>query len=175
LLGAEWKALSPNDKVKYETMATADKERYKDAMKDYVPPPSSSPTKASGKKNPTKDPNAPKRATTSFFFFSNAMRAKVKAENPSITFGELGKKIGQMFKALSPKEKSKYEEMAKQDKVRAKKEMSAYKGEKPSQDSDDDDDDDDDAEEESPVKSKNDDSDDDDDDDDLDDDDSDSD
>ena len=34
-------------------------------------------------------PNAPKRPMTAFMLFSNASRAKVKEENPGITFGEL--------------------------------------------------------------------------------------
>jgi hypothetical protein len=171
LLGAEWKTLDADEKAKYEEMAKEGKERYKEEMKDYTPPPTST-SKGSAKKKPKKDPNAPKRATTSFIFFSSEMRASVKEENPGITFGELGKKMGELFKALSAKEKSKYEDMAKKDQVRYKKELAAYK-EKQSPNSDNDDDEEE-EEEESPTKSKKEDSDDDDDDDDELDDDSDS-
>jgi hypothetical protein len=176
LLGAEWKALSAEKKVKYEEMAAKGKERYAEEMKNYTPPPTAKVSVGSAsKKKVKKDPNAPKRATTSFFFFSSEMRAKVKEENDGITFGELGKKMGEMFKALSPKEKSKYEEMAKKDQLRYKKEFAAYK-EKQSPGDDNDDDEEEEEEEESPKKSKSkkedsdDDDDDDDDDDELDDD-----
>lgn len=43
--------------------------------------------KGGGKK--IKDPNKPKRNMTAFFLYSNANRAKIKAEYPEATFGEL--------------------------------------------------------------------------------------
>ena len=46
-------------------------------------------TAAKGRKKVKKDPNAPKRATTSFMFFSNAVRSKMKEQNPGATFGEM--------------------------------------------------------------------------------------
>lgn len=97
LAGAEWKALSAEDKKKYEAMADADKERYQKAMKNYSHPEDSdsSPAKSKkGKQRTKKDPNAPKKASTSFLVYSNEMRPKVKAEHPDASFGELGKMIG---------------------------------------------------------------------------------
>ncbi|EEC49781.1 predicted protein, partial [Phaeodactylum tricornutum CCAP 1055/1] len=73
-----------------------------------------------------KDPNAPKKAMTSFFYFLNEMRPKIKQENPDMSFGELGKKAGELFRALSTNQKEKYEKMAKSDKLRFKEEMSKY-------------------------------------------------
>ena len=67
--------------------------------------------KAKGKAK--KDPNAPKRGKSSFMFYSTEMRAKIKEENPDLSFGDLGRKIGEMFKALSPEEKAKCEGAAK--------------------------------------------------------------
>lgn len=126
-------------------MAAKDKERYKDEMKDYTPPiASTGPGKKKDKGSKKKDPNAPKRAMTSFFFFSNEMRSKIKKENPSMSFGELGKKIGELFRQLSPEEKEKYEQMARDDKARFKKEMASYKN-KGADDNDKEDDDADDA------------------------------
>ncbi len=43
--------------------------------------------KGGGKK--VKDPNKPKRNMTAFFLFSNANRARIKAEYPTASFGEL--------------------------------------------------------------------------------------
>jgi hypothetical protein len=126
--------MSAADKVPYEEMASKDKDRYRSAMKDYKPT-----GKTATKKK--KDPNAPKRSKTSYIFFANEMRVKLKKENPSMTFGEVGKKIGEMFRALSSDEKKKYEEMAQKDKERARKEMASYKSVL-EQNGDDDDDDD---------------------------------
>lgn len=53
-----------------------------------------------------------------------------------------GKELGSRFKALSPEEKKKYEDMAAQDKIRYQKEMAAYKAKQKAgpaaEDSDDD-------------------------------------
>ena len=45
---------------------------------------------------------------TGFMLFSKENRAKVKEENPDITFGGIGKKLGEMWRALSDKEKAAY-------------------------------------------------------------------
>ena len=118
--------MGPEEKKKYEDMAAEDKLRYKKDMASYTPPASAgkSPGKSAKKK---KDPNAPKRATTSFFAYSMEMRPKIKEENPDISFGDLGKKIGEMFRNLSAEEKEKYEAIAAKDKERYAQEMKAYK------------------------------------------------
>lgn len=87
------------------------------------------------------------------------MRPKLKAEQPDLSFGELGKTLGQMFRGLSSEEKSKYEALAKADKERYKQQVAQYEKkqqaaddgvsdsassvDKKDSDSDDDDDDDD--------------------------------
>ncbi len=47
-----------------------------------------------------------KRPLTGFMLFSKENRTKVKEENPDITFGGIGKKLGEMWRALSEKEKA---------------------------------------------------------------------
>lgn len=107
-------------------MAKNDKGRYEREMKDYEPPKG---LEGSGKgsKKKAKDPNAPKRASTSFLYFSNEMRPKLKERQPELKFGELGQKLGEMFRNLTPEEKEKYEKMARDDKARFSKESAAYK------------------------------------------------
>ena len=51
-------------------------------------------------------------------FFSNANRDKVKADNPGIAFGEVGRKLGELWRAATPEEKKEYEEQAATDKVK---------------------------------------------------------
>ena len=46
------------------------------------------------RKKAVKDPNAPKRNLTAFFFFSNAERVKVKEANPDFGIGDTAKEIG---------------------------------------------------------------------------------
>lgn len=40
--------------------------------------------------------------------FSKEHRPKVKADNPDITFGQIGKKLGEMWRALPDKEKEQW-------------------------------------------------------------------
>lgn len=93
LLGERWKALSSEDKEKFEEMAANDKKRYEKEMESYTPPAGSKDSGSKKKAKVKKDPNAPKKASTSFLIFSSEMRPKLKAENPDMSFGELGKKV----------------------------------------------------------------------------------
>jgi hypothetical protein len=82
-------------------------------------------TKAdSGKKK--KDPNAPKRGLSAYMFFANEQRDKVREENPGIKFGEVGKMLGERWKALSEKQRIPYESKASADKKRYEEEKAAY-------------------------------------------------
>jgi structure-specific recognition protein 1 len=59
--------------------------------------------KEGGKKKKAKkekDPNAPKRALSAFMYYSQANRPLVKKENPDAGFGEIGKILGEQWKAL---------------------------------------------------------------------------
>jgi len=92
-------------------------------------------------KKPKKDPNAPKKPTSSYLFFSKDIRPKMKEKYPDASFGELNKAIGAEFKNLSQDGMKKYNDLAKKEKERYKKEMSNYVP--PSSDSDNDDESDD--------------------------------
>ena len=71
--------------------------------------------------------NAPKRNQSSFFIYSNSHRASVKVAYPNASFGDIAKIISKQFKALSDKERAKYDKLAAEDKIRYLKEMEVYK------------------------------------------------
>lgn len=73
-----------------------------------------------------KDPNAPKRSLSAYMFFANENRDIVRAENPGISFGQVGKLLGEKWKALSSDEKVPYENKADTDKKRYEKEKAEY-------------------------------------------------
>lgn len=54
-----------------------------------------------------KDPDKPKKPMTAFFIWLNENRDKIKEDNPSLSFTEIAKKGGEMWKDV--KDKSKYE------------------------------------------------------------------
>jgi len=80
--------------------------------------------KAGGRRK--KDPNAPKRSLSAYMFFANEQRETVRSENPGIAFGQVGKVLGERWKALNAREKAPYEARAAQDKKRYEDEKAAY-------------------------------------------------
>ncbi|KAG0653758.1 High mobility group [Monosporozyma unispora] len=73
-----------------------------------------------------KDPNAPKRALSAYMFFANENRDIIKSENPDVTFGQVGKLLGERWKALSPEDREPYDAKAKADKRRYESEKELY-------------------------------------------------
>jgi hypothetical protein len=59
-------------------------------------------------------------------FFSNDKREQIKTENPGIAFGEVGKKLGELWKTLTPEDKAPYDAKAEEDKGRYALELEAY-------------------------------------------------
>ncbi|THV44022.1 hypothetical protein BGAL_0761g00010 [Botrytis galanthina] len=73
-----------------------------------------------------KDPNAPKRGLSAYMFFANEQRDNVREENPGISFGQVGKVLGERWKALNEKQRTPYEESAAKDKKRYEEEKANY-------------------------------------------------
>jgi len=59
-------------------------------------------------KSSTKKGGKAKKPLKGFMLFSQEHRPKVKEENPDISFGQIGKKLGEMWRALNDEEKEKY-------------------------------------------------------------------
>ena len=63
---------------------------------------------------------------TGFVVYSATVHAKLRAENPTLSFGEISKMIGEQWRALEPSEKKTYEDKARetteQNKERIQKE-----------------------------------------------------
>jgi len=73
-----------------------------------------------------KDPNAPKKARSSYMLYS--MSARKDACYEGLAFGEVGKALGAKWKELSEEEKGVWAEEAKKDKERYEREMALYDG-----------------------------------------------
>ncbi|KAG7136756.1 Non-histone chromosomal protein 6 like [Verticillium longisporum] len=80
-------------------------------------------------KRAKKDPNAPKRGLSAYMFFANEQRENVREENPGISFGQVGKLLGERWKALNEKQRGPYEAKAVADKKRYEDEKAAYNAE----------------------------------------------
>ncbi|CAJ1053938.1 high mobility group protein B2a [Xyrichtys novacula] len=75
-----------------------------------------------------KDPNKPRGKSSSYAFFVATCREEHKKKHPgtSVNFSEFSKKCSERWKTMSSKEKLKFEEMAKTDKIRYDREMKSY-------------------------------------------------
>ena len=125
-MGEEWKSLSDAAKDKYIAQANKDKQRYIKELESYSPPEDAPKPKGRQGKKKAKDLNAPKKPMTAFFFFQGEVREKVKKDNPELKQKELVTKIGAMWRAAGAKDKEKFEQMAKKDRVRYEKEKKDY-------------------------------------------------
>ncbi|KIV94927.1 non-histone chromosomal protein 6, variant 3 [Exophiala mesophila] len=83
-------------------------------------------SKGRGAEKKKKDPNAPKRGLSAYMFFANDQRENVREENPGISFGQVGKVLGDRWKALSEKQREPYEKKAANDKKRYEDEKAKY-------------------------------------------------
>ncbi|KAJ3288646.1 Non-histone chromosomal protein 6 [Borealophlyctis nickersoniae] len=73
-----------------------------------------------------KDPNAPKKPLSGFIIFSNENRQRIKEENPSAEFRDMGRLLGAAWKELSDAEKEVYNKKKEEDKKRYEREVAAY-------------------------------------------------
>ena len=60
------------------------------------------------KKKVIKDPNEPKKPLTSYFLFSQSMRASLKEKMPDAKSNEIAVQLGQIWRSMTPDEKEEY-------------------------------------------------------------------
>lgn len=111
----------PKDKKRFEDMALKDKARYEAEMANYEPPPG----EGKRKRKATKDPNAPKRSLSAFFFFCAEERPAVRKIWPDYGVGDVAKELGKRWEVIG--DKTKYETQAAKDKKRYEQEMIVYR------------------------------------------------
>lgn len=140
--GQQWKSLSAEERARYEAMAEADKRRYDEEMRTYVPPAEEAeedaPRRLQGmsaaeealsdpKKKAKKPPFAPKGPLSAYFIYTNHVRPMVVFEHPDLSLPAITKEIASRWRALPPEEKAPFEEKSALDKRRYQMEMAAFK------------------------------------------------
>lgn len=118
----KWKEMDDKEKTRFYALADKDKTRYDTEMMSYT-----GPRTRSRKRRNRKDPNAPKRALSAFFWFSVDERPKVKITNPEYGAADTAKELGQRWGKCDKDTRERFEQMAAKDRLRYEKEMSAYK------------------------------------------------
>jgi len=66
----------------------------------------------------TKRKTGPTKPRNAYTFFSQEHRETVREENPDATFGQISKRLSEMWKGMSKSQREPYEQLAKQDKQR---------------------------------------------------------
>lgn len=69
-------------------------------------------TKAAAKGKKAKKEVKKKRAPSAYMLFSQDTRTKVVADNPDMSFGDIGRELGKLWKAATEKVKAKYQKKA---------------------------------------------------------------
>ena len=119
----------------WDRRADADRQRYADEMKTYIPPPgydskgnslAGSFSNRARRSKADRDPSAPRKNISAYLFFQNEKRREFAAENPGMEFGELTRFTSRMYHSLPKEERKVWEEKAKQDKVRYESEKGKY-------------------------------------------------
>ncbi|OQS07738.1 hypothetical protein THRCLA_00267 [Thraustotheca clavata] len=127
-IGRRWAALDENDKKRFVLKADDDKARYQREKEDYLPDPAyetqATKSKAARKK---KDPNAPKRALSAYFYFCEEHRPATREANPSKKITEIASLLAEMWRALPEKKRAKYNKLAADAKEKYQEKMQAYK------------------------------------------------
>lgn len=122
-----WKTMSEKEKKRFNQMAECDKKRFDVEMATYVSPQTEEKGKRGRKKTKKiKDPNAPRRSMSAFFWFSKEIRPKVKEANPNFGVGDIAKELGRRWAEATPEMKAKYEIEAEKDRERYTKEKKDY-------------------------------------------------
>jgi ABC-type transporter MlaC component len=119
----KWKTMTESEKKRFVELAQQDAERYNQEMANY----GGDDSKGKGRKRAKKDPDAPKRALSAFFFFSQVNRQEIQQGHPEWKVGQVAQELGRQWKDLTPEEKKKYEDMAARDKERYESDMKEYK------------------------------------------------
>lgn len=119
----KWKVMDERTKKRYNDMALADKARHDKEMLNYIP------VGEDGKRKRRKrDPNAPKRSLSAFFWFCNDERPNVKAAlNNTNSVSQVAKELGRRWALVRPEQKTRYEALAAKDKLRYEKDLKTYK------------------------------------------------
>ena len=127
--GALWQELSEEDRKPFYEMAAKDKVRAAEALAKYEAEhedevDESKETERKRRKKAKKDPNAPKKNSNAFMFYSKDRVPELKAGG--LTHQNATKQAGEDWHTLTAEQKSRYEQAAAEDKARYVREKEAY-------------------------------------------------
>lgn len=115
-----WGKMTDEDKEPWKREAESDKQRYEEEMANY-----DGPLRVPNKRA-KKHPDAPKRASSAFLFYSQVMRPRIKAEHQDMKNTEISKQLGEAWSKATDEQKAPFVEKEKADRARYKREMEEW-------------------------------------------------
>jgi len=128
-LASQWKAMTIEQKKPYVLEFEKDKQRYI-REKENLTGDQKKLLRLLKKQKKSKKKGSPKSSLSSYMIFVRAERAGIAAENPKMTFGEIGRALGKKWASLDLAAKENYHKMATVDRERYLSEMKTYKEKK---------------------------------------------
>jgi hypothetical protein len=119
----KWKALAPEDRLKYEAMAETDKNRYFHEMASYT-----GPTHVPNKRV-KKRADAPKRAMSAFLSFSQMMRPTIRGRYPDLKNTDISGILAKEWRAASEEVKRPHVERELREREKYHEDMRVWKEE----------------------------------------------
>ncbi|DAZ98838.1 TPA: hypothetical protein N0F65_000994 [Lagenidium giganteum] len=119
-----WAKMTDEDKHPWKIAAEADKQRYEEEMATY-----DGPLRVPNKRA-KKHPDAPKRASSAFLFYSQVMRPRIKAEHPEMKNTDISKQLGEAWAKATEQQKAPFAEKEREDRARYRREMEEWNNNK---------------------------------------------
>jgi hypothetical protein len=121
-----WHAMPAADRVHYITLASKDKLRYKNSSDELTDAQRQFLKRYRRLKREQRKP-LPKPALSPYMYFVIDKRTElVASQAPDITFEDIGRLLGERWKALSPEQREIYMQQSQTDKIRYKAELTRY-------------------------------------------------
>lgn len=136
LTSRRWKSLTDQQRLRYENVAKADRDRYLEEKAAYTGPLLIPPTEDGRshrkmyKKRKTKDPAAPKRPLSAFLFFSQKTRPSLKKQKPGLRMAEMSQELGRRWREMTEVERLPYTKCEEESRERWLRESAKYKEKK---------------------------------------------
>lgn len=115
-----WAKLTDEEKQPWKIAAEQDKQRYEEEMAAY-----DGPLRVPNKRA-KKHPDAPKRASSAFLFYSQVMRPRIKADNQDMKNTDISKQLGEAWAKATDAQKAPFVEKEREDRARYKREMEEW-------------------------------------------------
>ena len=126
MMSSVWQDMTPEQKQPYKDIAAADRLRYEERLEKLTPEEKLI-LKEHRQRDRLRKKGEPAKAKSAFMYFNAAMRQKVVIENQGISFEDIGRKLGALWKDLSAEDKAPYQALSVRDKQRYDAEMVAHK------------------------------------------------